>query len=177
MPLERLKEFWAKSNLIYLTAEDIENISRITGLDPTEFVDTLFKYDGKSVRVDDSGGRIILDFPVMKSNTNTTCVFYDNGCTIYSVRPKACRLFPFRVEEETTSEGDVVLNIACNMSCPGVGKGKIVDKKRLEKLVADQFRARSESIAAEIQTLAEEGRISRDAKIYRSHPGRRALTK
>ncbi len=169
--IERLKEFWEKSNLIYLTHQDIENISRTTGLNPKKFVDTLFAYDGKSVRIDDSGRRLILDFPVMKSNADTTCVFYNNGCTIYSIRPKGCRIFPFRVEEETTEEEDIILNIGCNTSCQGVGKGKIADKKSLEKLVADQFMERSESVAAEIQKLAEEGRISSDLKIYRSHPG------
>ena len=98
--------------------------------------------------------RIILDFPVMKSKADTTCVFYDNGCTIYSIRPKACRLFPFRVEEETTPQGDIILNISCNKSCPGMGTGKIADKKSLEKLVSDQFQERSESVAAEVRVLA-----------------------
>jgi uncharacterized protein len=175
--MERLKEFWEKSNLIYLTAEDIENISSETGLDAPDFVDTLYKYDGKFVRVDDSGKRIILDFPVMKSKADTTCVFYDNGCTIYSVRPKACRLFPFRVEEETAPLGDIILNISFNKSCPGIGKGKIADKRQLEKLVSDQFVTRSESVAAEVRILAQEGRISCDALVYRSYPGRRVLSK
>jgi uncharacterized protein len=177
VPMDRLKEFWEKSNLIYLTAEDIENIGSETGLDAPDFVDTLYKYDGKFVRVDDSGKRIILDFPVMKSKADITCVFYDNGCTIYSVRPKACRLFPFRVEEETTAQGDIILNISCNESCPGIGKGKIADNRQLEKLVSDQFVKRSESVAAEVRILAQEGRISEDAVVYRSHPGRRAQPK
>ncbi|MDD1760920.1 MAG: YkgJ family cysteine cluster protein [Methanothrix sp.] len=173
VPLERLKEFWEKSNLIYMTAKDIENISRESGLEPCDFVDTLYGYGGKIVHVDDSGKRIILDFPVMKSKADTTCVFYDNGCTIYSVRPKACRLFPFRVEEETTQQGDIILNISCNKSCPGINKGKIADKKSLEKLVVQQFQERSESVATEVRILAQEGKISSDARVYRSHPGRK----
>jgi uncharacterized protein len=173
IPLERLKEFWEKSNLIYLTGEDIEKISRATGLDPSDFVDTLYKYEGKFVRVEDSGKMVILDFQVMKRKADSTCVFYDNGCTIYSIRPKACHLFPFRVEEQTTAQGDIILNISCNKSCQGMEKGKIANKKSLEKLVSDQFRKRSESVAAEVRTLALEGKISRDAMIYRSHPGPR----
>jgi uncharacterized protein len=61
--LPRLKEFWEKSNLIYLTQQDVENISRKTGLKPADFVDTLYKYDGQFVHVDDSGKKVILDFP------------------------------------------------------------------------------------------------------------------
>ncbi|HNX09141.1 MAG TPA: YkgJ family cysteine cluster protein [Methanothrix sp.] len=172
VPLERLNEFWEKSNLIYLTGEDIRNICSKTGRDTSYFVDTLYDYDGKIVHVEDSGKKIILDFPVMKSKPDTTCVFYDNGCTIYSARPIACRLFPFRVEEETTADGDMILNIRYNETCPGMGAGKMADRKALEKMVADQFKERSESVAAEVRSLVALGMISGDAKVYRSHPGR-----
>ena len=175
VPMDRLKELWEKSNLIYLTDKDIHNISGRSRKKPEEFVDTLFEYNGNSVRVEDSGKKVILDLPVMKSKEDTTCVFYKNGCSVYSVRPKACRLFPFRVEEETTSEGDVLLNISYNPTCPGIGKGVSVDKKRLEKLVVDQFLNRTESIFPKIQRLAAEGKIDRCAKIYRTLPGRKAL--
>ena len=174
VPLERLKAFWEKSNLIYLTTEDIANISRKTGLEPVDFVDTLYRYDGQCVRIDDSGKKIILDFPVMKSKEDTTCIFYDNGCTIYTVRPRACRLFPFRAEEETTPQGDIVLYVGYNATCPGIGKGKRREKKDLEKLVSDQFLQRSESVATEVQRLAAMGMIQKDAKVYRTHPGRRS---
>ncbi|VVB70713.1 Putative zinc- or iron-chelating domain protein [uncultured archaeon] len=100
--MEQQRDFWEKSNMIYLTKEDIDNISRKTGQKPCDFVDTLFEYSGRCVHVDDSGKKIILDFPVMKSKKDATCVFYDRGCTIYSVRPRAFRLFPFRVDDEAT---------------------------------------------------------------------------
>jgi hypothetical protein len=77
------------------------------------------------------------------------------------------------VEEETTPQEDIILSISCNNSCPGMGDGKMADKKSLEKLVLDQFRERSEVVATEVRILAEEGKISRDAGVYRSHPGPR----
>lgn len=174
VPMDRLKEFWEKSNLIYLTDKDIHDISRRVRKKPDEFVDTLFKYNGNRVRVEDSGKKVILDLPVMKSKEDTTCVFYKKGCSVYSARPRACQLFPFRVEEATNSEGDVLLNISYNPTCPGIGKGVYVDKKRLEKLVVDQFLIRTGSIFPEIQRLAAEGKIAQCAKIYRTLPGRRA---
>lgn len=177
IPMDRLAEFWEKSNLIYLTDKDIRNISGRTRKKADEFVDTLFEYNGDCVRVGNDGKKVILDLPVMKSRDDTTCVFYKDGCSVYSVRPKACRLFPFRVEEETTSGGDVMLNISYNPTCPGIGKGMSVDKKRLEKLVADQFLQRTESILPKVQRLAAEGKIDRCAKIYRTLPGRRASCK
>ena len=174
VPMEQLKEFWEKSNLIYLTKEDIERISRKTGLVAKDFVDTLYEYDGKFVRAEEGGKKVILDFPVMKSKEDTTCVFYNEGCTVYPVRPRACRLFPFRVEEKSTQEGDLILSIGYNPNCPGIGKGKSVAKKDLEKLVVDQFRQRSESIASELRILGAKGKIQKDAEVYRTLPGRRS---
>jgi Fe-S-cluster containining protein len=172
VPLDRLKEFWERSNLIYLTEEDIDKIGRRSGMKPRDFVDTLYEYDGCCVKVDETGGKVILDLPVMRSKDDTTCVFYNEGCSVYPVRPKACRLFPFRTEEETTPEGDILLNIGYNPGCPGIGKGSPVDKGALEKLVADQFMQRAESVALEVQRLRASGAISENVQIYRSMPGR-----
>jgi Fe-S-cluster containining protein len=171
-----LGEFWQKSNLIYLTDDDIERIGRRSGLSPKDFVDTLYDYDGRFVRVEDEGRKVILDLPVMKSKEDTTCVFYNDGCTIYQVRPRACRLFPFRVEEESTPHENLILKIGHNPSCPGIGKGKSMKKRAdLEGLVIDLFRRRDESIVSEVRRLATEGRIRGDAQIYRTLPGRRSL--
>jgi Fe-S-cluster containining protein len=174
VPLERLNEFWKKSNLIYLTEKDITNISSRAGLSAEEFVDTLYEYDGQSVKVENEGRKIILDLPVMKSKEDTTCVFYRerDGCKIYGMRPIACRLFPFLVEEESTSEGDIILNINYNSSCPGIGKGYRVDADKLQSLVIEQFMLRSQEIAPQVQKFKSEGKISADAQIFRTLPGR-----
>jgi len=171
--MERLKEFCERSNLIYLTKKDINSISKRTGKDPVKFVDTLYDYDGCSVKVEDGGRKVILDLPVMKSKADTTCVFYENGCTIYSVRPIACRLFPFRVEEETASNGDTLLNISYNPTCPGIGKGETVDRNKLERLVSELFMQRASDINPQLQRMIASGAISANAKVYRTLPGKR----
>jgi len=168
-----MKEFLEKSNLIYLTRKDIDRISRRSKMEPEDFVDTLYEYDGCCVKVEDSGRKVILDLPVMKSRKDTLCVLYSDGCSIYPVRPNACRLFPFRVEEETMPSGDIMLNIRYNPSCPGIGKGNSVDKERLLELVADQFMQRAESVASEIRRLQAKGAISKEARVYRTMPGGR----
>lgn len=173
MPAEEIPEFWRRSNLIYLTPEDIVRISERTGLQASEFVDTLYPYDGNPVKVEDEGRTLILDLPVMRSKEDTTCVFYDRGCTIYPVRPSACRLFPFLVDEKENQNGDLILMIGYNQSCPGIGHGPLTAKRKLSRLVADQFLQRSESVAPVVQRLYSEGRIKRDAKVCRTHPGRR----
>lgn len=178
VPMAKLKEFVEKSNLIYLTGEDIEKISRTAGRRPEEFVDTLYPYDGSSVKLEEHGRSVVLDLPVLKSKVDTTCVFYQSprGCAVYSVRPKACRLFPFRVDEETTSQGDVLLRIGYNSTCPGIGRGKPVDRKRLKILVAEQFIVRTKELALEVQKLKARGLISDKPEIYRTMPGCRRPT-
>jgi hypothetical protein len=78
------------------------------------------------------------------------------------------------VEEKSTPGGDIVLSIGYNPTCPGIGRGKNVAKNDLEKLVVDQFRQRSESIASEMRILGAEGKIQKDAEVYRTFPGRRS---
>jgi len=172
IPVEQLDDFWRRSNLIYLTERDVHNISKRTGRRPQEFVDTLYDYDGCYVKIEDEGRKVILDLPVLKSNEDTTCIFYREGCGIYQVRPAACRLFPFRVEEETLSNGDILLSVSYNPTCPGIGKGKRVDRKKLEGLVAEQFLERSGDISPHIQRLNASGRIASGAGVYRTLPGR-----
>ncbi len=173
VPMEQMKDFWGKSNLIYLTEKDVSAIAKKTGKKAEDIVDTLYDYDGCYVKIEDNGRQVILDLPVMKSKQDTTCIFYQEGCTIYSVRPIACRLFPFRVEEETLSNGDILLCINYNPTCPGMGKGQNVDKRKLEKLVADQFRQRTEDVAPHVLRLKACGAISETARVFRTLPGRR----
>ena len=174
VPQERMTEFWEKSNLIYLTEKDIDRISRKTRMDPGEFVDTLYEENKGSIRVEDSGTKVILDLPVMKTKEDGTCVFYEEGgCKIYPLRPVACRLFPFLVTEDSTPHGDILLRIGYNPTCPGMGKGKDVEIKKLEKLVVDQFSQRMEFVGPRIQKLRIEGKILPGARIYRTMPGRK----
>jgi Fe-S-cluster containining protein len=176
VPPERQAEFVEKSNLIYLTEKDIDAISRKTGLDPEEFVDTLYDEKKGSVRVEESGKKVILDLPVMKSReSDGACVFFEEGkgCAIYPVRPTACRLFPFVVVERSGPSGGIILEIKYNPTCPGMGVGKEPDRKKLEKLVLDQFIERMEAIGPKVQRLRMEGKILPDARIYRTMPGKR----
>jgi Fe-S-cluster containining protein len=175
IPIELIEEFWERSNLIYLTKRDIERIGNKTGRKAEHFVDTLYRYDGLVVRVEDEGSKVILDLPVMRSKEDTTCIFYHDGCSVYEERPIACRLFPFRVEESSSPRGDLLLQIGYNPSCPGIGKGVVADKHELVRLVMDQFTQRDESISPVVQKLVKKGKIRKDARVYRTMPGNARL--
>lgn len=171
-----MAEFLERSNLIYLTGKEIEKISRRTGLEVEEFVDTLYEDKKGSVRVEEGGKKVIIDLPVMKSReSDGACVFFRDGrgCTIYPVRPAACRLFPFVVVERSGTSGGIVLDIRYNPTCPGMGEGKEPDRGKLEKLVAGQFAERMETVGGQVQRLRVEEKILLDARVYRTMPGKR----
>lgn len=170
IPPEQVQRFVERSNLIHLNEDEISRISRSCGLSPEEFVDTLHPYDGRTVRISDDGSKVVLDIPVLKSNADTTCVFYDNGCKIYPHRPRACRLFPFRISEREIA-GDVILSIDYNPGCPGIGKGDYADTRKIGKLAVEIFSRRMNAVSRETKELIASGFIKPGAVVYRTMPG------
>ncbi|MDH7596622.1 MAG: YkgJ family cysteine cluster protein [Methanothrix sp.] len=170
IPPELVQRFVERSNLIHLNEDEISRISRIYGLRPEEFVDTLYPYDGRAVRISDDGSGVVLDIPVLKSKPDTTCVFYDNGCRIYPHRPRACRLFPFRISEREIA-GDVVLSIDYNPGCPGIGKGDYADTRKIRELAVEIFSKRMNAITRETKELIASGSIKPGMVVYRTMPG------
>ena len=61
---------------------------------------------------------------------NLDCVFWDNGCTIYPVRPTQCRTYPFWPENvESKEEWE-----AEDERCPGIGKGRRYSREEIDTL-------------------------------------------
>lgn len=170
IPPELVQRFVERSNIIHLNEDETLRISRSCGLRPEEFVDTLHPYDGRTVRVSDDGLKVVLDIPVLKSKPDTTCVFYDSGCTIYPHRPRACRLFPFRISEREIA-GDLILSIDYNPGCPGIGKGDYVDTRKIGQLAMEIFSRRMNAVARETKELIASGSVKPGAVVYRTMPG------
>jgi len=60
----------------------------------------------------------------LREKANGECVFYDRkrGCTIYSVRPRQCRTWPFWESNLDTPE---TWRRTCDV-CPGSGHGELI---------------------------------------------------
>ena len=94
-----------ESGYIYVSKEEIENISKFLNLDVRDFVaeflfKKMYKYSIKEVVQNDS----------------YECIFYDrvtNGCTIYEARPLQCRTFPFWDYFKTRVD-------TLKLECPGI---------------------------------------------------------
>ena len=65
----------------------------------------------------------MIEFP------NGDCVFYDRvqGCTVYPVRPRQCRTFPFW---ESNVETPRAWEQTCQ-ACPGAGKGDLISAEEI----------------------------------------------
>jgi hypothetical protein len=73
----------------------------------------------------------------IREHSGGRCFFYDNGCTVYPVRPHQCRTFPFWFENlrsvqkwRRVSEG-----------CPGIGCGALYPKEKILKIVRSTINA------------------------------------
>lgn len=59
-----------------------------------------------------------------------SCVFYDDGCTVYAARPRQCRTYPFW-PEVLSSERHWMEE---SNRCPGIGSGRLYDFVTIESL-------------------------------------------
>jgi Fe-S-cluster containining protein len=65
----------------------------------------------------------------LRDNAGGDCVFYDReqGCTIYPVRPRQCRTWPFWHSNVETEEA---WQQTCKV-CPGSGKGDLISAEEI----------------------------------------------
>jgi Fe-S-cluster containining protein len=69
----------------------------------------------------------------LREKENGDCVFYDRsaGCTIYPVRPRQCRTWPFWESNVVTPEA---WEKTCEI-CPGSGRGELISADEITRRV------------------------------------------
>jgi Fe-S-cluster containining protein len=69
----------------------------------------------------------------LRERANGDCVFWDReaGCTIYPVRPRQCRTWPFWESNVVTPEA---WEETCRR-CPGSGKGELVSAEEISRRI------------------------------------------
>lgn len=68
----------------------------------------------------------------LRDKINTDCVFYDreqHGCTIYPVRPRQCRTWPFWESNVATPQA---WEKTCKV-CPGSGQGDLISAEEISQ--------------------------------------------
>ena len=69
----------------------------------------------------------------LREKANGDCVFYDKevGCTVYPVRPRQCRTWPFWESNVVTPDA---WERTCDI-CPGSGKGELISAEEITRRV------------------------------------------
>ena len=57
-------------------------------------------------------------------------------CSVYESRPSQCRTWPFWNDNMNAK----VWNKDISVNCPGIGKGKIIKQKEIEKFLKEDLR-------------------------------------
>ena len=64
------------------------------------------------------------------------CIFLkDKMCTVYKSRPSQCRTWPFWNDNMNTK----TWNKDISVNCPGIGKGKLMSRKKINQLLKDDL--------------------------------------
>jgi uncharacterized protein len=67
----------------------------------------------------------------IREHADGRCFFYENGCTIYPVRPNQCKTYPFWFENLRSAKK---WKRICK-ECPGIGCGPLYSKEQILELV------------------------------------------
>jgi Fe-S-cluster containining protein len=97
-----------------------------------EEIEAIANYLGEPV--DQVAGRFVRavnDRRSLRERSNGDCVFYERGqgCTIYPVRPRQCRSWPFWESNVATPEA---WQKTCAV-CPGSGKGTLIPVEEITR--------------------------------------------
>ena len=110
---------------VYLTRNNIDEISTFLGMTVDDFHDTYCTKDE--------------DDNVVLTMEDDHCNFLVNDkCTIYPVRPAQCSAWPILAEHLNEKFWNGILR----EFCPGIGKGKLYTKEELEAIALARENAR-----------------------------------
>ena len=110
---------------VYLSTNDLKRFAKYFNLSIKDF---------KSKYCQITDGFIHLS---EKSELKGNCIFLkEKKCSVYKSRPTQCRTWPFWNDNMNAK----VWNKDISINCPGVGKGKIVKQKEIDKLLKEDLR-------------------------------------
>lgn len=107
--------------IIYVGADEIEPVAHYLEVPYEIFVARcLYPFqDSYSIREDEDG----------------RCIFYENGCAIYPVRPLQCRTFPFWFQNLRSVQDWRKVAVGC----PGIGHGQLYTKAEIFTILESSY--------------------------------------
>lgn len=104
---------------VWVNEEEVEAISRRLGMTAGQFL-AVYTYRTRGRRS-------------LREKANGDCVFYDReqGCTIYPLRPRQCRTWPFWESNLASAERWAEVS----RHCPGIGRGEVIPVDEITRRV------------------------------------------
>ena len=110
---------------VYLSDVDLKKFSKY-------FQISLKKFKDKYCQITD--GFIHL---VERAEFNGNCMFLkEKKCSVYESRPSQCRTWPFWNDNMKVK----VWNMDISVNCPGIGKGKLINKRKTKKFLIEDLK-------------------------------------
>lgn len=102
---------------VWLNDEEVATIAQAVEMPESEFLAMYTKKAPRGITLREKG--------------NGDCIFFDRarGCTIYTIRPRQCRTWPFwesNVESRRAWE-------SMRRGCPGAGQGELIPAEEITK--------------------------------------------
>ncbi len=99
--------------VIYVDEEEISRIAEFIDVDRETFLERCLY--------------LMKEHYSIRETNDGRCIFFENGCAIYPVRPLQCRTFPFWFQNMRSLDAwdDVCLR------CPGIGSGPLHSKEEI----------------------------------------------
>ena len=104
---------------VFLSENDLNKLLAVQEMDRKNFIAAFCRW------ITDWDGKKCLS---LKERTNKDCIFWDNGCKVYRVRPLQCRAFPFWESIVATAES---WKIAAS-GCTGINSGKLYTAEEID---------------------------------------------
>lgn len=112
----------SESGYVFLSKEDVANLSAFLALGEEEFIDIY-------CRKVDYGLYYMIS---LKEKDNYDCIFLSKeGCKVYKARPHQCSTYPFwkGIADDPLSWNEE------SKSCPGIGKGRVYGKEEVQRII------------------------------------------
>jgi len=111
-----------ESGYVYLSENDLLRLTKEFNMNYSNFIQVWCRW------IPFNSGRERLS---LKEKSGYDCIFWKNGCTVYSARPLQCRTFPFwdsiMCSEESWKNA--------GKSCPGINSGEYHSGAEIEKFL------------------------------------------
>jgi Fe-S-cluster containining protein len=109
-----------ESGYVFLSREDLDSLAAAQGMERGEFIVTWCRWVSFGQEA---------EYLSLREKANYDCIFWKEGCLVYSNRPLQCRTFPFW--------DSIVCSPAAwekaGQGCPGMGQGELYSRARIEE--------------------------------------------